>query len=107
MYYIINSIKHRRCIVTRSLDKAYDFFMSNIDARVRVMDWEVRPRIMDKRKFIEELYNASEKTHADKQRVFKITKRSIKGKNNKRDFLVSMGLYKDYLKWQEVTKNML
>tara|TARA_R100000781_G_scaffold113591_1_gene82419 strand:+ start:15724 stop:16047 length:324 start_codon:yes stop_codon:yes gene_type:complete len=107
LYYVITSKKWKRLVATRSFDEAYDFIMKNKDAKIRRMDYTARPKIMDKRLFIKEMYEDSQKTPEDKQRVFKMTDRLIKGKNNHRDFLVLMGLREEYLLWKEITDKIL
>ena len=99
--------KNKRILNTRAFQEAYEFILKNKDSKVKKMDLTGKAKIMDKRKFIIEFYDASKKQWEDKQKVFRMTDILIKRYSNKNHFLNILGLKKDYTEYNELMADKL
>ena len=107
MYYVITSVRWKRVIASRSFDELYAFIMKNKDSKIRTLDWSGKTRVIDRRRFMINLYKSSKKLHEDKIKIFHIAERLIKGNQNLRDFLHLLDLREEFDKYKEVNKNKL
>ena len=113
IYYVLTSKRYKRILITKSFEEAYEFITKNYrDVKIRKMNWEAKPKIVDRRKFLREFFNATQGTDQDqatknKHRMFQMAELIIKGKTNFYDFLHLMDMKVEYRKYKELTKDKL
>lgn len=97
MYYVLTSKKKERIEVTKSYEDAYEFITKNHDAKIRTMDYNAKPKIMDKRVFLKAYYKSTE----NKNKFFELIDIMVTGRTNIYDLLNLLGLREDYRAYKQ------
>ena len=101
--YIITSQKKQTISCTTDFNVAYDFITKNIDARVRTIDFNAKPKIMNKSTFLIEFYKATN----DNVKFFRLAEVMVTGQNNFNDLITLLGLKKEYQLFKKLDNNLL
>lgn len=103
-YYVLTSRKDKQVAVEKTAGKGcFDFIMWHSDAKVRIMDYHASPKILERRKFIQEYF----KNTGDENSTFELAEKMIAGKNNILPLISLLGLTEQYVEYREVNRKNL
>lgn len=102
-YYILTSKKKEKILVTKNYDECFDFIVKKKDTKIRTIDHNAKPRILDKRSFLKNYYENTQ----NKYKFFELTEVLVPYVNNMYDLLNLLGLKDDYKKYKKITHNTL
>lgn len=103
MYYILTSKKKKKVLATENIGECFDFIYKNKDSKVRELDHTAKPRIIDRRAFL----NTFLKITQNDEQTFKLAEIMIGGKQNLLAFLLSAGKKADFDKWKNINDKTL
>ncbi len=87
MKYLITSKKNMELLISENYEKCFGFIVKNNDAKIRVIDYRAKPRILNRRIFLK---NYLENTD-DLNKFFALAEIMIAGRTNLVDFFSEMG----------------
>jgi hypothetical protein len=103
IYYIFTSKKHKQKLTTENIHDAFDFVKKYNDAKVWTMEWNTKPKIMDRRNFLKKYYELTQ----DKNKMFQMAEIMVKGEMNFNTFLRKAQLIRSYEKYKGLTEKFL
>ena len=103
MYYILTSKKKENILVTKDYNECFDFIVKNKDTKIRTINHNAKPRILDKRIFLKNYYENTQ----NKNQFFELTEVLIPYVNNMYDLLNLLGLKAYYKQYKKITHNTL
>lgn len=104
IYFVLTSKKGKAILTSKEADKeCFSFIMKHSDAKIRSMDFNASPRVMDKRLFITKFHKATK----DENSTFMLAEKLISGKNNLMPLIFMLGLKEQYEAYKEVTSKNL
>lgn len=102
-YYILTSKKKEKILVTKDYNECFDFIVKNKDTKIRTIDHNAKPRILDKRNFLKDFY----KNVQNKSKFFELIEIMVTYSNNMYALLNLLKLKDDYNAYKKITHNTL
>lgn len=97
--FVITSKNKEKVIATNSFVEAWAFITKNKDAKIRTIDFNAKPKIMDKRVFLKAFYESTfdkNNPNESKNKFFQIAEIMVKGRTNLNELINLLGLREDY-----------
>ena len=91
-YYIVSDIKTGEILITKSYDEIYTFICVNKNAKIRLIDINIKPKIIDRRTFLTEYLKSTKNQNG----FFELVKIMIKYDYDISKYLKSLNIYNEY-----------
>lgn len=112
-YYVLTSIQNNRILATRAFDEAYIFIKENQDVKIWSLRMYSRPKLrpdtcyMDKRRFLLQFYKNSNKSWADRIKVFEMAEILLTNASERTALFFKARIRKDYWRYKKIMEAKL